>query len=169
MSCIKTLKPPPFQNLLFSFPTMFEKPRKTTLSAYLMRDGNINLKSLLQSLLKQTLTFFYTTKWLESVTSSPKAPIHPRDRLMVYRTVRQNTDYFFNGESLQVKTVYEPEIHRVNFYVKDPKTKETHHLILLLSTDKLIFMMKVIQGITTYWKIILTSQIPSLTLNCRVL
>lgn len=88
---------------------------------------------------------------------------------MVYRTVRQNTDYFFNGESLQVKTVYEPEIHRVNFYVKDPKTKETHHLILLLSTDKLIFMMKVIQGITTYWKIILTSQIPSLTLNCRVL
>ncbi len=46
---------------------------------------------------------------------------------MVYRTVRQNTDYFFNGESLQVKTVYEPEIHRVNFYVKDPKTKETHH------------------------------------------
>lgn len=103
MSCIKTLKPPPFQNLLFSFPTMFEKPRKTTLSAYLMRDGNINLKSLLQSLLKQTLTFFYTTKWLESVTSSPKAPIHPRDRLMVYRTVRQNTDYFLTGNLFRLK------------------------------------------------------------------
>ena len=87
---------------------------------------------------------------------------------MVYRTVRQNTDYFFNGESLQVKTVYEPEIHRVNFYVKDPKTKETHHFDTTL-VYKLIFMMKVIQGITTYWKIILTSQIPSLTLNCRVL
>lgn len=88
---------------------------------------------------------------------------------MVYRTVRQNTDYFFNGESLQVKTVYEPEIHRVNFYVKDPKTKETHHFDTTLVYRQVDFMMKVIQGITTYWKIILTSQIPSLTLNCRVL
>lgn len=47
---------------------------------------------------------------------SADAPLQPRDRLMVYRTVRQGSDAFFNGEELQVAKTFPPEVHWVAYF-----------------------------------------------------
>ena len=48
--------------------------------------------------------------------------IHPRDRLMVYRTRKQNDRLYYNGEQLQVESVLGKEIREIGFWRTDKDT-----------------------------------------------